>query len=119
MTTLGQLADFAHPQSVAVFTSYVSESEAPIWSTPACCIGSLPSLWVAAHHRAATTATPRRPYGAGGGEDCRPWSRSRLSMRAPLPTTDALFAQAVEQQMSNLLAGFGAVGGFELRCDAS
>jgi hypothetical protein len=25
-------------------------------------------LWVAAHHRAATTATPRRPNGAGGGE---------------------------------------------------
>ena len=44
---------------------------------------------------------------------------SRLSMRAPLPTTDALFAQEVEQKMSNLLAGFGAAGGFELRCDAS
>src|SRR5580704_8225189 len=73
---------------------------------------TLPSLWVAAHHRAATTATPRRPYGAGGGEDCRPWSRSRLSMRAPLPTTDALFAQEVEQKMSNLLAGFGAVQSF-------
>src|SRR5580704_17957417 len=42
-------------------------------------------LWVAAHHRAATTATPRRPYGAGGGENCGPCSRSRLSMRAPLP----------------------------------
>jgi hypothetical protein len=33
-------------------------------------------------------------------------------MRAPLPTTDALFAQEVEQKMSNLLAGFGAVQSF-------
>src|ERR1700730_19447634 len=33
-------------------------------------------------------------------------------MRAPLPTTDALFAQQVEQKMSNLLAGFGAVQSF-------
>jgi hypothetical protein len=28
-------------------------------------------------------------------------------MRAPLPTTDALFAHEVEQKMSKLLAGFG------------
>ena len=33
-------------------------------------------------------------------------------MRAPLPTTDALFAQEVEQKMSNLLAGFGALQSF-------
>src|SRR6202040_333174 len=33
-------------------------------------------------------------------------------MRAPLPPTDALFAQEVEQKMSNLLAGFGAVQSF-------
>jgi hypothetical protein len=33
-------------------------------------------------------------------------------MRAPLPTTDALFAQEVEQKVSNLLAGFGAVQSF-------
>src|ERR1700719_4257437 len=33
-------------------------------------------------------------------------------MRAPLPTTDALFAQEVEQKMSNLLARFGAVQSF-------
>jgi glutathione S-transferase len=31
-----------------------------------------------------------------------------LSMRAPLPTTDALFAQEVEQKVSNLLAGFSS-----------
>ena len=66
-------------------------------------------LWVAAHYRAATTATPRRHNGAGGGEDC---SRNGLDMRAPLPTTDALFAHEVEQKMSNLLAGFGAVQSF-------
>jgi hypothetical protein len=54
----------------------------------------------AAHHRAATTATPRRHNGAGGGED---WSRNGLGMRAPLPTTDALFAHEVEQKISNLL----------------
>src|SRR5580704_5745968 len=37
------------------------------------------------------------------------WRRcnvSRLSMRAPLPTTDALFAQEVEQKMNNLLGWF-------------
>src|ERR1700726_1681525 len=33
-------------------------------------------------------------------------------MRAPLPTTDALFAQEVEQKMSNLLAGLSAVQSF-------
>jgi hypothetical protein len=33
-------------------------------------------------------------------------------MRAPLPTTDALFAQEVEQKMSNLLAGFRAAQSF-------
>jgi hypothetical protein len=33
-------------------------------------------------------------------------------MRAPLPTTDALFAHEVEQKMSKLLAGFGAVQSF-------
>src|SRR5580692_3212481 len=60
-------------------------------------------LWVAAHHCAATTATPRRPYGAGGGEEC---SRNGLGMRASLPTTDALFAQEVEQKMNNLLGWF-------------
>src|SRR5580692_4347907 len=36
----------------------------------------------------------------------------RPAARAPLPTTDALFAQEVEQKMSNLLAGFGAVQSF-------
>src|SRR6266699_6786717 len=66
-------------------------------------------LRVAAHHRAATTATPRRHDGAGGGEDC---SRNGLGMRAPLPTTDALFAHEVEQKMSNLLAGFSAAQSF-------
>ena len=66
-------------------------------------------LWSAAHHRAATAATPRRHNGAGGGEDC---SRNGLGMRAPLPTTDALFAHEVEQKVSNLLAGFGAAHSF-------
>jgi hypothetical protein len=33
-------------------------------------------------------------------------------MRAPLPTTDALFAHEVEQKMSNLLAGFSAAKSF-------
>jgi hypothetical protein len=33
-------------------------------------------------------------------------------MRAPLPTTDALFAQEVEQKMNNLLGCFGAVQSF-------
>src|ERR1700731_1637123 len=41
--------------------------------------------------------------GAGGGEEC---SRNGLGMRAPLPTTDALFAQEVEQKMNNLLGWF-------------
>jgi hypothetical protein len=44
-----------------------------------------------------------------GGEDC---SRNGLGMRAPLPNTDPLFAHEVEQKMSNLLAGFGAVQSF-------
>ena len=33
-------------------------------------------------------------------------------MRAPLPTTDALFAQEVEQKMSNLLAGLSTAKSF-------
>jgi len=66
-------------------------------------------LRVAAHHRAATTATPRRHNGAGGGED---GSRNGLGMRAPLPTTDALFAHEVEQKISNLLAGLSAAKSF-------
>jgi hypothetical protein len=33
-------------------------------------------------------------------------------MRAPLPTTDALFAQEVEQKVSNLLAGFSSAQSF-------
>jgi len=33
-------------------------------------------------------------------------------MRAPLPTTDALFAHEVEQKMSNLLAGLSAAKSF-------
>jgi hypothetical protein len=53
-----------------------------------------------AQHRAATTQTPRRPNGAGGGEEradqCRP----------PLATTDALFARNVECKVSNVLARF-------------
>jgi hypothetical protein len=31
----------------------------------------LAPLWVTAHYRAATTATPRRHDGAGGGEELR------------------------------------------------
>jgi hypothetical protein len=33
-------------------------------------------------------------------------------MRAPLPTTDALFAHEVEQKMSHLLAGLSAAKSF-------
>ena len=33
-------------------------------------------------------------------------------MRAPVPTTDALFAHEVEQKVSNLLAGFNAAQSF-------
>jgi hypothetical protein len=35
-----------------------------------------------------------------------------LSVRAPVPTTDALFAHEVEQKVSNLLAGFSAAQSF-------
>jgi hypothetical protein len=64
-------------------------------------------LWVWAHHRAApsrrTTATPRRPTGAGGGEEL-----GAGSIGPPLAATHALFEGDVERNVSNPLARFGA-----------
>ena len=63
---------------------------------------------IAPHHRNPAEAQRRwRGRGTAGLQN-----RSRLSLRAPLPTTDALSAQEVEQKMSNLLAGFSAAQSF-------
>jgi hypothetical protein len=55
-----------------------------------------------------TTATPRRPNGAGGGENLGALSLEPISVEAPLPATDAPFAHEVERKMSNLLAVLAA-----------
>src|SRR5438094_7383994 len=57
-----------------------------------------------AQHRAATTQTPRRPIGAGGGEEL---SRSGS---VPVITTHALFARKVQRKLSNGVAGFSPGG---------
>jgi hypothetical protein len=40
-----------------------------------------------------------------GERNCGPLKTEPISRRAPLPTTDALFAHEVEQKVSNLLEG--------------
>src|SRR5262249_32606057 len=57
-----------------------------------------------AQQRAATTQTPRRPIGAGGGRGA---SRSGS---ASVITTHALFARKVQRKLSNGVAGFAAGG---------
>src|SRR5437867_6983318 len=57
-----------------------------------------------AQHRAATTQTPRRPIGAGGGEEL---SRSGS---VPVITTHALFALKVQRKLSNGVAGLATAG---------
>src|SRR5262249_39983827 len=57
-----------------------------------------------AQQRAATTQTPRRPIGAGGGRGA---SRSGS---ASVITTHALFARKVQRKLSNGVAGFAASG---------
>src|SRR5205807_8977311 len=57
-----------------------------------------------AQHRAATTQPPRRPIGAGGGEEL---SRSGS---VPVITTHALFALKVQRKLSNGVAGLATAG---------
>ena len=56
----------------------------------------------ARHRRAHTTQTPRRPIGAGGGEE----RASRLDASAA--HTHALFAQKVKREVSSSIAFFAA-----------
>src|ERR1700745_4094959 len=66
-------------------------------------------LMVAGAPSRRTTATPRRPSGAGGGRGLEPSTgRSRFL----LATTDALFAENVERKVSNPLAHFPAARSF-------
>ena len=55
-----------------------------------------------AQHRAATTQTPRRPIGAGGGEE-----QGRTGSLS-VTTTDALFAGEVQRKVSNGVASLAA-----------
>src|SRR5262249_36311611 len=57
---------------------------------------------MSAQHRAATTQTPRRPIGAGRGEE-----RSRLGLLS-VTTTDALFAGKVQRKVRNGVAQLAA-----------
>src|SRR5580700_4541297 len=72
--------------------------------------------WLLSGSRRTIAPPPPQPRGGrmalAGERTAGLEAGAGLSMRAPLPTTDALFAQEVEQKMSNLLAGFGAVQSF-------
>jgi hypothetical protein len=59
---------------------------------------------VPAQRRAATAKTPRRPIGAGGGEE------SSRSGSLSVITTHALFALKVQRKVSNGVAGLAAAG---------
>ena len=61
-----------------------------------------------------TTATPRRPIDAGGGEDSEPLTRKATNGRPSFAATDALFAENVERKMSTLLAHFGRARRFQI-----
>src|SRR5437016_6263888 len=65
------------------------------WTLP----GLLSVVSATAQHRAATTTTPRRPIGAGGGEE----QAVRLGVRA---TMHALFTGEVEWKMTSARADY-------------
>jgi hypothetical protein len=58
-----------------VFVPGAASHASELYAWP--CRGS--SLWVAAHHGAATTETPRRHNGAGGGEKLRAFKAGAAS----------------------------------------